>query len=191
LATATKFKPLDVIKTASFKTNGDLVTRKTGESESLADSADITNSIIATQKILNPFIHSVKVYADFNTLTQLVEDIRVLKGYVTVNLNDGRRIKGFVKELDYEWLKEELELELEEKFISDFMEITSSGITYPNYPDKNNLESFQINNIFLSLFSSDDVQLYPPVRFTNVKINGVQYTDIVEFTDALTDLINS
>ncbi len=189
LATATKFKPNGIIKTASFKTNGNLVTQKLGESQSLADSGDITNSIIATQKILNPNIHSVKVYAPFNEMTQLIDDVQNLKGYVKVNLNDGRTVKGFVKELDYSWIKEELDLDIEEKFEGDFMEITPSGITYPQYPQKNNLNSFQINNNFVVLFTTFDEQMYPPVRFEKIKINGVQYTDITAFTDALTSII--
>lgn len=189
LATSTKFKPDGIIKTASFKTNGNLVTQKTGESESLADSGDITNSIIASEKILNPLIHSVKVYADFDKVTTLIDDVQNEKGYVQVNLNDGRTVKGFIKELDYSWIKEELDLDIEEKFEGDFMEITPTGITYPQYPEKNNLKSFQINNNFVVLFTTFDVQLYPPVRFTKIKINGVQYTDITEFTDALIDII--
>jgi hypothetical protein len=189
LATATKFKPNVIIKTASFKTNGNLVTQKFGESTSISDSGDIVNSVIATQKILNPNIHSVKVYADFATVTQLIDDIQNIKGYVEVNLNDGRTVKGYVKELDYSWIKEELDLDIEEKFDGDFMEITSTGITYPQYPNKNNLKSFQINNNFVVLFDVNDIQLYPPVRFTKIKINGVQFTDIVAFTDALTNII--
>lgn len=190
LATSTKFKPDGLIKTASFKTNGDLQTRKIGETVNVVDSADIPNSNIASQKILNPFIHSVKVYADLDTMTQLVSDIETVKGYVTVNLNDGRTIKGHVKELDYTFVNEELDLELEERFVGDFMEITGDGVTYPNYPEKSLPNSFQINNIFLILYSSDDVKLYPPVRFTNVKINGTAYTDIVDFSDALQNLID-
>jgi hypothetical protein len=69
------------------------------------------------------------------------------------------------------------------------MEITSVGITYPQYPNKNNLKSFQINNNFVVLFDVNDIQLYPPVRFTKIKINGVQFTDLVAFTDALTNII--
>lgn len=190
LATATKFKPNGIIKTASFKTNGNLVTQKVGESQSLADSGDITNSVIAAQKILNPNIHSVKVYADFATVTQLIDDIQNIKGYVEVNLNDGRIVKGYVKELDYSWINEELDLDIEEKFEGDFMLITPIGITFPQYPNKNNLKSFQINNNFVVLFDDVDVQMYPPVRFEKIKINGVQYTDITAFTDALTNIIS-
>ena len=189
LATATKFKPNGIIKTASFKTNGNLITQKFGESQSLSDSGDITNSVISIQKILNPNIHSVKVYAPFDEVTELIDDIQNKKGYVKVNLNDGRTVKGYVKELDYSWIKEELDLEIEEKFEGDFMEITSDGITYPQYPNKNNLNSFQINNNFVVLFDENENQLYPPVRFTKIKINGVQFTDLTAFTDALTTLI--
>lgn len=200
LASATKFKPNDVIKTSSFKINGNLVTRKNSETENVSDSADILNSDIASFKILNPFNHTVKVYADFNTVTQLIEDIRDLKGYVSVKLNDGRMINGYVQNMDYTWITEELDLVLEEKFISDFMEIdltvnidntTITTITNPNYPTKNNLKSFQINNIFVTLYNSVDNTLYPPTRFTNIKINGLKYTDITLFSDALTELINA
>ncbi|CAB4136029.1 hypothetical protein UFOVP299_4 [uncultured Caudovirales phage] len=200
LASATKFKPNDVIKTSSFRINGNLVTRKNSETENISDSANILNSDIASLKILNPFNHTVKVYAPFNIVTQLIEDIRDVKGYVSVNLNDGRMIKGYIQNMDYTWITEELDLVLEEKFISDFMEIdltvnldttTTTTITNPNYPTKTDLKSFQINNIFVTLYDSVDNTLYPPTRFTNVKINGVQYTDITLFSDALTLLINS
>lgn len=190
LASATKFKPNGEIKTSSFKINGNLVTRKLSETKNVADSADISNVDIAELKILNPFNHSVKVYADFATVTQLIEDIRDLKGYVTVNLNDGRMVKGYVQSMDYTWITEELDLVIEEKFEGDYMEITSGLVTYPQYPSKNNLASFQVNNIFVLLFDSEDVQMYPPVRFTNIKINNVVYTDLTLFTEALTNLIN-
>jgi hypothetical protein len=200
LSSATKFKPNGEIKTSSFKINGNLVTRKSTESQNVSDSADILNSDIASLKILNPFNHTVKVYAPFNVVTTLIQRIRDDKGYVTVNLNDGRMIKGYVQSMDYTWITEELDLVLEEKFISDFMEIdltvnldttTTTTITNPNYQTKTDLKSFQINNIFVTLYDSVDNTLYPPTRFTNVKINGVQYTDITLFSDALTLLINS
>lgn len=200
LSSATKFKPNDVIKTSSFKVNGNLITRKTTESQNVSDSADILNSDIASLKILNPFLHSIKVYADFTTVTNLIEDIRDKKGYVTVNLNDGRMVKGYVQNMEYTWITEELDLVLEEKFISDFMDIvltvnpnltTTTNITFANYPTKNNLKSFQINNIFVTLYDSVENSLYPPTRFTNIMINGVKYTDIILFSDALTDLINA
>ena len=200
LASATKFKPNDLIKTSSFKINGSLVTRKDSETESVYDSADILNSDIAELKILNPFNHTVKVYAPFNVVTQLIEDIRDIKGYVSVNLNDGRMIKGYVQSMDYTWITEELDLVLEEKFISDFMEIylitnldnkKIALISNPNYPSKNNLKSFQINNIFVTLYDSYENELYPPARFVNIKINGNKFTDVIAFSDALTELINA
>jgi hypothetical protein len=109
-------------------------------------------------------------------------------------------IKGYIQNMEYTWITEELDLVLEEKFISDYMEIvlidnfdnrTITIITNPNYPTKTDLKSFQINNIFVTLYNSVDNELYPPTRFTNVKINGTQYTDITLFSDALTELINA
>lgn len=190
LATATKFKPNGIIKTASFKTNGNLVTRKIGETQDVSDSASINNIDISQYKILNPFTHSVKVYADFDKMTQLISDVQTVKGYVTVRLNDGRTIKGFINEMDYEWKSEELQLEIEEKFISDYMEITDGSIKLTGYDEKSYLKSFQITNNFVLLFDEYDIQLFPPVRFTLIKINGVLYTDLTTFSDALIDFIN-
>jgi len=192
LATATKFKIQigDVIKTASFKTNGLLRTQKTGESAPLGDSDDIANDIIATEKILTPLIHQVRVYSDFEKTTRLIQEVQTEKGYVTVKLDNERTIKGYIKEMDYTWVTEELDLTLEEKYEGDYMNITSGLITYPQYPSKNNLASFQVNNIFVLLFDNESKQMYPPIRFTKVKINGQDYTDLTLFTDALTDLIN-
>ena len=191
LATATKFKPNDFIKTASFKINGSLVTRKIGETEDVVDSADIVNSDIASSKILNPYLHTVKVYADFEEMVQLIDDVQNVKGYVTVTLEGGKVIKGFIKEMDYVWVTEELDLILEEKFISDFMEIEPSGVTDFYYGTKIGLNSFQVNNIFVSLYNSNDELLFNPTRFTNIKIEGVQYTDIIDFSDALQTFIDN
>ena len=68
---------------------------------------------------------------------------------------------------------------------------TTTTITNSNYPTKSDLKSFQINNIFVTLYNSLEDTLYPPTRFVNIKINGVQYTDIIDFSDALTELINA
>jgi hypothetical protein len=199
LATATKFKLNGIIKTASFKTNGLLRTQKIGETEPLGDSDDIINGIIATEKILTPVVHSVKVYADFAKTTQLINDVQNVKGYVTVRLDNQREVKGFVKEMDATWINDELMLTLEEKYEGDFMLIYSEVLEDDSigkfvkqigYQVKNNLASYRVTNIFISLFDNNDVQLLPAVRFTTIKINGVAYTDLVDFTEALTSLIN-
>ncbi len=188
LATATKFKPNDVIKTTSFKVNGDLVTVKGGNT--VSDSGDIINSEIRPLKILNPNEISVKVYADFETLTKLVSDIQTVKGYVTVNTSTGKKVKGYVKDLDYVWITEELDMVLEEKFESDFMEITSEGVKAVGFDLKSRLNSFTINNNFVNLYDENENQMFAPTRFVNIKINGVAYTDVVLFSDALNTLIN-
>jgi hypothetical protein len=188
LATATKFKPNDVIKTTSFKVNGDLVTVKGGNT--VSDSGDILNSEIRPLKILNPNEISVKVYADFETLTQLVSDIQTVKGYVTVNTASGKKVKGYVKDLDYVWISEELDMVLEEKFESDFMEITNEGVKAVGFDLKSGLNSFTINNNFVNLYDENENQMFAPTRFVNIKINGVAYTDVVLFSDALNTLIN-
>jgi hypothetical protein len=109
-------------------------------------------------------------------------------------------IKGYIQNMDYTWISEELDLTIEEKYISDFMTIdielqedgkTITTIEQANYPIKNNLKSFQINNIFVTLYDSIDNVLFPSTRYTNILINGVKYTDMTEFSDTLTELINA
>lgn len=195
LATSTKYlfnvNPLSVIKTASFKNNGNLVTRKTSESTNVVDSADIPTTNITSYKILNPVIHTVKVYASFDEITQLIEGIRDIKGYVTVNMNNGKMVKGYVKELDYVWLSEELTLDIEEKFESDYLVIDINGVKEVGYPIKNNLQSFEINNIYLSLFDTDGISMVTPTRFNKVLLDGVIYTDKILFADALQTYIDN
>lgn len=133
LATATKYIQNLFIKNTSFNPNGNLITRLTTESVDVLDNASISTTEINTLKFLNPIIHNVTVYAGFNEILQLMNDVRDIKGFIRVRLNNGKIIKGYIKALEYEWSTQKLELDLEEKYESDVMVITKSGnIIYVN-----------------------------------------------------------
>jgi len=186
LATAGKYIKGKLIKNTLFKVNGELVTRKLSETSSVVDKAPISVDDIADSKILNPIIHKVSVYCDFDKATQLFKDVQDIKGFIRVQLNTNEVIKGYPKELDYEWATNKLTLELEEKYETDFLIITGSGgnavINGINYLGA----SFSVNNNFVSLYDSQDILISTTQHFTAIELNGVTFTDIDAFTDALT-----
>jgi hypothetical protein len=193
LATATNFKRNGKIKTTSFKINGKLETKLFTETEIVSDSADILNADISDLKVLTPFVHSVSVFADFETILQLVKDVENLKGFVRVKLIDGRMIKGHIKELDYVWATGELDLEIEERFESDYMTIVKDGDTIfvneVGYDEKIGLNKFIINGIYVLLFDNNNIEITKPIRYTNISINGIVYDDLVEFSDAMFNIL--
>jgi len=193
LATATNFKRNGKIKTTSFKINGKLETKLFTEDEIVSDSADILNSDISGLKVLTPFVHSVSVFADLNTILQLVKDVQDLKGFVRVKLIDGRMIKGHIKELDYVWSTGELDMDIEERFESDYMTIIKDGDTIfvneVGYDEKIGLNKFIINDIYVLLFDNNNIEITKPIRFTNISINGIVYDDLVEFSDAMFEIL--
>lgn len=189
LATASKFLPGKNIKNTLFRVNGDLVTKKIGETSNVVDKGDIVIDYIADLKILTPNLHKVTVFCDFDTATQLFEDVRDLKGFVRVQLNTNDVIKGYPKELDYEWSTNKLTFLLEEKFVTDYDEITNvgsdifiNGVIY-------NLDSFSINNNFVSLYDTADILITKIKHFTAIKINGTAYTDVDLFAEDLEALL--
>jgi hypothetical protein len=179
------------ISNTLFENNGNLVTQFVGETQTVIDKAPIP--IDGDSKILNPIIHNITVFAEFDEATQLFEDIQSEKGFIRVQTLDNRVIKGYPKKAEYLWKEGELDLTLEERFESDFLTIVSVGsdifVNDIGYAQKIGLNWYNINNSFVSLYDSNNILLATPTRFTNVKINGVSYTDKIEFADALNNLL--
>jgi len=128
----------------------------------------------------------VQVFCDFDKATQLFKDVQDIKGFIRVQLNTNEVIKGYPKELDYEWSTNKLTLDLEEKYETDYLIIAGSGgnavINGINYIGA----SFGITNNFVSLYDSQDILISTTQHFTSIELNGVTFTDIDAFTDALT-----
>ena len=186
LSSAGKYIKGKSIKNTLFKVNGELVTRKTSEVSNVVDKTPISIDAIANQKILNPIVHKVQVFCDFDKATQLFKDVQDIKGFIRVQLNTNEVIKGYPKELDYEWSTNKLTLDLEEKYEADYLIIAGSGgnavINGINYIGA----SFGITNNFVSLYDSQDILISTTQHFTSIELNGVTFTDIDAFTDALT-----
>jgi hypothetical protein len=192
-ATATKYVQDKFIKNTSFEPNGNLVTRFIGETENVVDSGDISTTDISNLKVLNPIIHDITVYCDYSDAIDLVNKVVTDKGFIRVMLNSGKVVKGYPQMLDYEWTTSELNVKLEEKFESDFMTITESdGVIYINevgYTQKSGLANFELNTEFVVFYDVQDIRLNNPIHYTKVSVNGTTYNDVIDFSDAIQNLI--
>jgi hypothetical protein len=192
-ATATKYVQDKFITNTSFEPNGNLVTRFIGESANVVDNADISTTAISTQKVLNPVIHDITVYCDYSDAIDLVDKVVTDKGFIRVMLNSGKVVKGYPQMLDYEWTTAKLNVKLEEKFESDFMTITESdGVIYINevgYTQKIGLSNLELNSDFVVFYDVNDIRLNNPIHYTKVSVNGTSYTDVIDFSDAIQNLI--
>ena len=168
------------IKNTLFEVNGNLVTRKVGETENTIDSAPIEVETIKELRKVEPKKLLTTVFCEFDYITTVLNNLQTQKGYVRVQ--SGEKVSlGYPTKLEYKWATNELEIEMELKKESEFYEL-----------DVNLVSSFQINNnLFVSLYDENDILLVTPLRFDKIKINGVVYTDEIEFSDVLTELIQS
>jgi hypothetical protein len=168
------------IKNTLFEVNGNLATRKVGETENTIDSAPIDVEFIKELRKVEPKKLLTTVFCEFDYITTVLNNLQTQKGYVRVQ--SGEKVSlGYPTKLEYKWATNELEIEMELKKESEFYEL-----------DVNLVSSFQINNnLFVSLYDENDILLVTPLRFEKIKINGVVYTDEIEFSDVLTELIQS
>ena len=162
------------IKNTLFDVNGNLATRLTGESEILADSEPINIETIKALRKFEPRIETVNVFADFTDATEFFNKIESDKGYVRVNKFDGTVLLGYAKEAEYKWSDNSLELKLRPKTESEYYDINI-----------NILNSFRLTGIFVSLYDFNEQLIITPRPFDKMRLNGVIYTDIIAFENAL------
>jgi hypothetical protein len=168
-----------VIKTTMFEVNGNLVTQKIGETVITSDSGDINLEEIKESRLYEPRLETVTVFAEFETATQIFEKVATDKGYIRVQKSDNSVISGFPKEMEYKWMDGSLEMKLLPKKESEFYDVI------PNL-----VSSYQINNnLFVSLYDVNDILIVMPLRFDKIRINGVVYTDEIDFANALSNAI--
>lgn len=162
------------IKNTLFEINGSLSTRLTSESENLADSEPIDIETIKSMRKFEPRIETINVFADFEMATEFFNKIESEKGYVRVNKFDGTVILGYPKEVEYKWVDNSLELKLRPKTENEYYDI-----------DINLVNSFRVVNIFVSLYDLNEQLIITPRPFDKMRLNGVIYTDLIDFKEAL------
>jgi len=193
LATAGKYIANTAIKNTVFRVNDKLETKMYNENALVKDKSDIAINDIAIKKILNPIIHNITVFCEFEEATDFFKKVETDKGFVRIKTVKGKIVKGYPMEADYSWTENKLTLKLEERYEGDYLTIDKvSGTIFINsigYGMNLGLDNFKINNNFVCLYDSNNILIANPISFEKIKINNVLYTDLVLFSNALFSLI--
>lgn len=190
LATAGKFIVEKSIKNTFFRNNGDCTTQFTGEPAPIKENDPIAIADITDYKILNQNIINTTVTVNFDDAKELIVKSQNDRGFVRVQDQEGRIVKGYIKKFDHNWKYNELKLTLEEKNESDFLIIDYSGgtltINEVGYPTKIVTEKmYNIFNGFIQFFDENNINLCNRTYFDKVKYNGVIYNSIDELLIAI------
>lgn len=200
LATAGKFIPAKEITNSYFKANGECITQYTDDTEQIKENASIPISEITDYKILTQNIINTTITADFSKVKKLIEDLQTVNadnsvgGFIRCQDVNGRVFKGYIQKLESLWKYEELELVLEERNVSDFLDIVFSGgifnINEVGYDTKTFTEKrYNIFNEFIQFFDINNVFLCNRTKFNQVRLNGVVYDSVDELAIAI-DLLS-
>jgi hypothetical protein len=190
LATYGKFIPTKKIKNTYFKSNGECITQFTGEPFPIKENEDILISDISQHKILNQDIYKTSVSCSFQQAVQLLNDIQNVRGFIRVQNPSGGIIKGYIKEANFMWSLDELDLQLECKNESDFLNVNfSSGILTINevgYDSKTaDIKLYNIFNDYIQFFDKNNVNLCNRTKFDKVLLNGISYTSVTDLVNAI------
>jgi hypothetical protein len=193
LATAAKYLKDKAIKNTMFRVNDKFESKLFTDLEEIIDKEEIAVNDIASQKILNPIVHNITVFCDFDNAKDLFQRIAIEKGFFRVRTVANKIIKGYPVDAEFEVATNKLVLKLEEKFESDFMAIDKAGdvifINEVGYDIEIGLKSFTINNNFVCLYDVNSILLANPISFYNIKVNGTLYTNQIDFSNALTAIL--
>jgi len=199
LATAGKFIPTKEISNSYFKANGNAITKFAGETENIKENESIIISEITDNKILSQNIINTTVTASFERVKELLEKLQTINtdnsigGFIRVQDQNGRILKGYIKKLENTWKYEELTLELEEKNESDFLNIVFSGgiftINEVGYSTKTFTESrYNIFNEFIQFFDENNINLCNRTKYDKIRLNGIIYNSSDELAIAIDSL---
>lgn len=200
LATAGKFIPTKEITNTYFKANGNCRTKFTTDAQIVGENEPIAISDIAEQKILSQNVIKTTVIGTFDRVKKLLEDLQTINpdntigGFIRCQDPNGRIFKGYIQKLDNTWKYEELELTLEERNESDFLDIVFSGgiftINEVGYSTKTFTEKrYNIFNDFIQFFDENNVFLCNRTKYNQVRLNGVVYDSADELAIAI-DLLS-
>ena len=199
LATAGKFIPTKEINNSYFKANGNAITKFAGETENIKENESIIISEITDNKILSQNIINTTVTASFERVKELLEKLQTINtdnsigGFIRVQDQNGRILKGYIQKLENTWKYEELTLELEEKNESDFLNIVFSGgiftINEVGYSTKTFTESrYNIFNEFIQFFDENNINLCNRTKYDKIRLNGIIYNSSDELAIAIDSL---
>ena len=193
LATAGKFIVEKTIDNSYFKSNGNCTTQFVGESEPIKENESIEIQDISNFKIINQNVIKTTLTVSFERAKELIEKLQTIEtlgGFIRCQNQNGAIFKGYIRKLDYNFKYEELEVELEERNESDFLEVTYSSETLTinevGYDVKVVTEKrYNIFNNYLQFFDENNVFLCNRTKFDKISFNGIVYDSIDELVIAI------
>lgn len=186
LKTATKYKP-ELIKTTYFKNGGELVSQF-GTGAIITEKANIEQSELSTA-ILTPRLIKTKVRCDFSTYRSFAQALKTDRGFVRVYDNEDRVLKGYAQKSSFKWADNELEFDLEEKFESEYLEVSYSDVYIINEvgydSDLVPTLDYKVEDDYIQFFDANTRPLTNKTRFDFVRVEGVIYDNIIDLTTAI------
>lgn len=197
LACASKYAPNGVIKNTYFKSNGELITefRNGGE---IKENDSFVIADLET-RLLEPIIIETKVIAEYDTMIEVLEKMQTINidnsigGFIRIMDTNNKVISLYPTDLSYNWGTKELSITGEQRYISDFIEITTENdliiINKVGYDTKIVKPlNVKTNGDYIQLFDFRGIALFNEIKFDKVLINSNNFSNIVELTDALINL---
>jgi len=193
LATAGKFILNKTIDNSYFKSNGNCNTQFTGELEPIKENESIEIQDIADLKVINQNVINTTLTISFERAKELIEklqDVATLGGFIRCQNQNGGIFKGYIRKLDYNFKYNEMDLTLEERNESDFLDVVYSGSTLTinevGYDTKVVTEKrYNIFNNYLQFFDENNVFLCNRTKFDKISFNGIVYDSIDELVIAI------
>jgi len=186
-ATCLMYAKKDIIN-AYFKSNGLLTTQLTTETEPLTENAPILYSDLPTP-LVNATIHNLNLYATFEDINNYLEAYKTTKGFIRCYDYNGKVIRLYAKKLEHTWISNELELNGEEQYSTEFLTIDGTlGNLFVNDAPYNlsGIEDWwKFENDFIQLFDEKSRPLSTKYAFNFVVLNGVTYNTKTELINAL------
>lgn len=197
LACASKYAPNGVIKNTYFKSNGELITEFRNGGEIKENDSFIVADL--ETRLLEPIIIETKVIAEFDTMIDVLEKMQTINtdksigGFIRVMDTNNKLVYLYPTDLSYNWGKKELSITGEQRYIIDFVEITTENnliiINKVGY-NETILKPLNVktNGDYIQLFDFRGIALFNEIKFDKVLINSNNFSNIVELTDALINL---
>jgi hypothetical protein len=193
LATAGKFILNKTIDNSYFKSNGNCTTQFTGELEPIKENESIEIQDITDLKVINQNVINTTLTISFERAKELIEklqDVSTLGGFIRCQNQKGGIFKGYIRKLDYNFKYNEMDLTLEERNESDFLDVVYSGSTLTinevGYDTKVVTEKrYNIFNNYLQFFDENNVFLCNRTKFDKISFNGIVYDSIDELVIAI------
>jgi len=186
-ATCLMYAKKDIIN-AYFKSNGLLTTQLTIETEPLTENAPILYTDLPTP-LVNATIHNLKLYATFEDINNYLEAYKTTKGFIRCYDYNGKVIRLYAKKLEHTWISNELELNGEEQYSTEFLTIDGTlGNLFVNDAPYNlsGIEDWwKFENDFIQLFDEKSRPLSTKYAFNFVVLNSVTFDTKNELINAL------